>query len=125
MHLDLRWLDDAALRLWLSTADAVVFNYRSIFTSGAACLARSYGVPILLPQRLDTVDLEEPNQLVFRFESFATDFDRQLAAALQRGADYPAAAGWRAHTAWPRIAKLTANAYREALSSASPVRGVL
>lgn len=125
VHLDLRWLDDAALRLWLSAADSVVFNYRSIFTSGAACLARSYGVPVLLPRRLDTVDLQEPHSLVYRFESFATDFGDALAAALQRGPDYAAAAEWRAYTAWPRIAQLTANAYREALSSGSSVRGVL
>lgn len=125
IHLDLRWLDDAALRLWLSAADAVVFNYRSIFTSGAACLARSYGVPILLPQRLGTVDLEEPNPLVFRFQSFGADFDSQLAAAFRARSDYNGAADWRAHTAWPRVANLTAAAYREALSSVSPVRGVL
>ena len=38
------WLDNEALRLWLSAADLAVFNYAEIFTSGAACLARSYGL---------------------------------------------------------------------------------
>lgn len=112
VRLDLQWLDDARLRLWLSAADAVVFNYRSIFTSGAACLARSYGVPILLPTRLGTVDLQEPHGSVFRFESFSTDFQSQLSAALTAGSDYAAAAEWRAHTAWPRVARLTAETYR-------------
>ena len=56
------------LREWLSAADAVLFNYRAIFTSGAACLARSYGVPMLMPRRLQTVELDEPSPLVFRFD---------------------------------------------------------
>lgn len=116
VRLDLQWLDDTRLLRWLSAADAVVFNYRSIFTSGAAPLARSYGIPILLPSRLSTVDLHEPHPSVFRFESFATDFERQLSAAVAIGSNYESAAEWRAATAWPRVAKLTAEAYRAALT---------
>ena len=52
----------------LSAADAAVFNYRTIFTSGAAALARSWGVPILIPSRLATVALDEPAPTVFRFD---------------------------------------------------------
>src|SRR5262249_42187885 len=64
---NLSWMPDEVLRLWLSAADLVVFNYRSILTSGAACLARSFGLPILLPSRLDSVDLGEPTPYVRRF----------------------------------------------------------
>ncbi len=119
VRLDLQWLDDARLRLWLSAADAVVFNYRSIFTSGAACLARSYGVPVLLPTRLDTVELQEPSPLVFRFASFAADFATQLARALATGPDYAGAHRWRDSTTWEKVAAATAVAYRESVEAPS------
>ncbi len=60
----------------------MLFHYRAIFTSGAACLARSLGIPILIPRRLDTVDLAEPHPLVFRFDALETDFRPALEAAL-------------------------------------------
>ncbi len=109
------WLADADLREWLSAADAVLFNYRAIFTSGAACLARSYGVPILMPRRLQTVELGEPSPPVFRFD-LAGDLREKLEQALQTKPDYDAAAPWREATAWPRIAAATAEVYREALA---------
>lgn len=107
------WLTDADLREWLSAADAVLFNYRAIFTSGAACLARSYGVPVLMPRRLATAELAEPSPLVFRFD--LTDLHDQLTRALATQPDYEAAAPWREATAWPRLAAATAQVYREAL----------
>ena len=68
--IDLRlvdeWLDDATLRVWLSASDCSIFNYRDIFTSGAAALARSYGLPLLIPRRLASADLDEPHPHVFR-----------------------------------------------------------
>jgi glycosyltransferase involved in cell wall biosynthesis len=108
------WLTDADLREWLSGVDAVLFNYRAIFTSGAACLARSYGVPILMPSRLGTVELGEPNRLVFRFSE--GDLREKLEQALQTKPDYEAAAPWRDATAWPRVAAATAEVYRAALA---------
>jgi hypothetical protein len=92
----------------------VLFNYRAIFTSGAACLARSYGVPILMPSRLGTVELGEPNRLVFRFSE--GDLREKLEQALQTKPDYEAAAPWRDATAWPRVAAATAEVYRAALA---------
>ena len=114
--LRLGWLDDPALALWLSAADAALFNYRTIFTSGAAALARSWGVPILLPARLDTIDLAEPAPTIFRFDRLDTDFAEKLALALPTPPDHHAAAAWRAQTAWPRVAALTAAGYRAARS---------
>jgi glycosyltransferase involved in cell wall biosynthesis len=110
------WLTDADLREWLSATDAVLFNYRAIFTSGAACLARSCGVPILIPSRLATVELDEPSPFVLRFSDLETDLPRKLEQALQTKPDYDAAAPWREATAWPRIAAATAEVYREALA---------
>ncbi|MGC3988615.1 MAG: glycosyltransferase family 4 protein [Chthoniobacteraceae bacterium] len=109
----LGWLEDDELHRWLSAADAVIFNYRTIFTSGAACTARSYGLPILLPSRLDTVDLGEPHPLVLRFEP--QTFQPVLQRALETPPDYTAAAAWRALTAWDAIATRTAQVYREAI----------
>lgn len=109
------FLSDEALGLWLSAADVVISNYREIFTSGAASLARSYGVPLLLPRRLDTVDLDEPTPYVRRFTDLATDFRAELDAALAMPPDFAAAASWRHACNWDRIAGLTMDGYRSAL----------
>jgi beta-1,4-mannosyltransferase len=109
------WLPNELLRFWLSAADVTIFNYRSVFTSGAANLARSFGVPIVLPWRLDTVVLDEPTPYVCRFTSFATDFGEQLTAALAVRSDFAAASSWREACNWDRVACLTADGYRYAL----------
>jgi len=119
--LRLGWLADEQLRWWLSAADAALFNYRTIFTSGAANLARSYGLPQLLPARLSTVALGEPAPSVFRFDSLAGDFSAKLAAACAAGLDYAGAADWRKETSWDRVAELTAAAYRRAAECAGRV----
>jgi beta-1,4-mannosyltransferase len=109
------FLSDDALSLWLSAADVVISNYREIFTSGAASLARSYGVPLLLPRRLDTVELDEPTPYVRRFTDLATDFRFELDAALSMPPDFAAATSWRHACNWDRIADLTIDGYRRAL----------
>lgn len=117
--LRLEWLSDADLALLLSAVDVALFNYRSIFTSGAATLARSWGLPLLIPNRLSTVDLSEPDPRVVRFEALDEDFEEKLEAAWNIAPDYAAAAGWRAQTAWERVAELTATGYREVLESSA------
>jgi glycosyltransferase involved in cell wall biosynthesis len=111
------WLDDPQLKLWLCAADVTLFNYRQIFTSGAANLARSWGLPILLPARLDTVALDEPSPFVHRFTSLDTDFAVRLRDALKVAPDFAAAAPWRAACAWDAVARLTAEGYRSALAA--------
>jgi beta-1,4-mannosyltransferase len=113
IRLDLAWQSDEALKRWLAAADCVLFHYRAIFTSGAACLARSLGIPILIPRRLDTVDLAEPHPLVFRFDTMEEDFRTALEAALAVRPDYAAAAAWREETAWSQVAEQTAQVYRD------------
>jgi beta-1,4-mannosyltransferase len=107
----LGWLSDSQLRVWLSAASVVVFNYRQILTSGAACLARSYGIPIVLPKRLDTVDLGERTPYVRRFVSVEDDFGDQLQAASMVAPNFDEAAQWREACSWDRVARLTAEAY--------------
>ncbi len=111
------WLDDAQLKLWLCAADATIFNYRTIFTSGAANLARSWGLPMLLPKRLDTVVLDEPTPFVRRFESMDSDFASKLAETFSTPPDFAAAAQWRAATSWETVARITADGYRMALAN--------
>ena len=74
VHLHLRRLSEEELTTWLSATDCVLFNYRTILTSGAACLTRSLGIPLLLPIRAQTVELEEPDPRVLRFETLDTNF---------------------------------------------------
>ena len=116
LRLTQTWLDDDALKAWLSAADCTIFNYREIFTSGAAALARSFGVPILIPKRLTAADLDEPHPHVFRFDTLDTDFRSQLEQALATPCDYNLAQVWRDKTSWERIAAATASVYREILS---------
>lgn len=120
--LRLGWLADADLALYLSAADVALFNYRTIFTSGAASLARSWGLPLLIPGRLTTVDLAEPDPRVARFDRLDGDFTDRLATILETKPDYAGAAPWRAQTAWSHIAKLTAAGYREVLGVAESAK---
>ncbi|MFQ3670901.1 MAG: hypothetical protein SNJ84_05530, partial [Verrucomicrobiia bacterium] len=110
------WMDDSTLRRWLSAADCAVFNYREIFTSGAASLARSFGLPILIPVRLDCVDLMEPHSHVFRFDSLEGNFAQRLAEALAIGPSYAAGVEWREAASWDKVASLTAQVYERVLS---------
>ena len=97
-----QWMSDEELRVWLSAVDCTIFNYRDIFTSGAAALARSMGVPVLIPGRLRAADLHEPHHLVHRFDSLDTDFKLHLEAALCQTANYEEARQWRLRTSWQK-----------------------
>ncbi len=112
IRLDLGWHSTEALKRWLAAADCTLYHYRVILTSGAASTARSLGIPILIPRRLDTVDLGEPHPLVFRFEALETDFRAALEGALAAKPDYAAAEAWRQAGDWNRIAAETARVYR-------------
>lgn len=102
---------DEELNLWFSAAAGAIINYRSIFASGVACLARSWGVPLMLPHRLTTIDLDEPHPLVFRYEALESDFSRVLQEALASQRDGNAAKPWRSRTAWKNVAAQTAQVY--------------
>jgi len=107
------FLPTEQLHLWLSAARCVIFNYASIFNSGGAWLARSFGIPILLPVRATTVDLDEPHPLVIRFEE--DSFERSFIQALAKQPDFQMGAEWRARTSWENVAKVTLQVYQEVL----------
>lgn len=109
------WLDDPTLHLYLSAADCTIFNYRQSFSSGAAALARSYGLPIVIPKRLTTVELGEPHYSVFRFEDLSLDFASQLERAVATSYDYQAAQAWRDSTSWDQVADITSRMYLDVL----------
>ena len=117
LRLSPDWLDDEALRAWLSAVDCVIFNYKSIFTSGAGALARSFGVPSLLPRSATTLDLGEPHEHVVRFESLQSDFRSALERALATPCDYAASVVWRKQTSWDAVAAVTAPVYRRLLEA--------
>lgn len=54
-------LSNEELKTWLCAVDCCLFNYREIFCPGAASLARSFGIPLLIPERLQTAFLDEPH----------------------------------------------------------------
>jgi hypothetical protein len=64
---------------------------------------------------LDTIALGEPSPYVLRFNSFATDFAEQLAAAVAVRPDFAAASPWREDCSWENVARITADGYRKAL----------
>lgn len=115
------WLPEPELNKWLSAADLVVCNHIRAFSSGGACLARSFGLPLLMPASAEAVDLAEPDPRVRRFTAIDAGFGRALDEMLTAGADYAAAATWREATSWERIAAVTAASYRDVLDA--PRRG--
>ncbi len=94
----------------------VVCNHLRAFSSGGACLARSWGVPLLVPASAEAVDLGEPDPRVRRFETMDDRFARALEEMLAVAPDHAAAATWREATSWDRVAEITAATYREVLA---------
>ncbi len=114
VRLRLGFVSDYDLKVLFCAADCVVINYRTIFTSGVASLARSFGTPLLLPERLKTVHLLEPHPSVVRFGE--GDFGVKLAETLSLTTDYAAAEEWRNATAWDKVAARTRAVYESVTS---------
>jgi hypothetical protein len=112
VRLELRRLAEPELAAWLSAADCVLFNYQTILTSGAACLTRSLGIPLLLPRSATTVDLSEPDERVARFDGLDDRFSKTLSGLCAKSTDFASAAQWRNCCSWDRIAEATAAIYR-------------
>lgn len=122
IRLCLEWQSGDQLRTWLGAADCTLFNYSSILTSGAASEARSYGVPIVLPLRLSTIDLMEPHPRVFRFSTIEADFSTRLHQALAVGHSYEGAREWRTLTSWRKVAQATSECYRSLINAEQRAR---
>lgn len=112
IHLDLSEQSDDRINLWFSASDCAVVNYSEVFTSGVACLSRSWGLPLLLRKQLVTVDVGEPDDRVLRYDDVETDFGAVLAHALKQKPSFEAAASWRSATSWAGVAHKTASFFR-------------
>lgn len=119
IHLVDQHQNEADTALWLSAADAALFNYRQIFSSGSMSLALGFGLPLLYPSRNTTVDLEpfssrHPGR-VNPFYSLAGDFGEKLSAALQLGRCDQAASDWATERSWQNIARKSIKIYKSLL----------
>jgi glycosyltransferase involved in cell wall biosynthesis len=107
------WLADPVLNTWLSAADVIICNHIRAFSSGGACLARSLGIPLMMPHSAEAVDLAEPDPRVRRFHALDDRFKTSLDELLQVAPDQGAAGPWREATSWTRVASITAATYRQ------------
>lgn len=115
------WLPEPELNAWLSAADVCICNHSRVFSSGGASLARSWGLPLLMPANAQAVDLAEPDPRVMRFDKIGDAFASLLENLLTVAPDYASAAPWREATSWDRVAEITAATYREVLSEVASV----
>lgn len=111
-------VSDHELAQWLAAADCALFNYTSILTSGSACLARSVGLPLVLPSRLNTLDLQEPHAHVHRFENDTPEaFAKAVADAFEAPRDHSLTDAWRESTSWHQVASQTHQAYSQFIAA--------
>ena len=106
-----RRAEDAEMLSWHALSSGVIFNYTRILTSGAASLARSFGVPILIRRNLTTVDLLEPHPMVFRFDSASDDLPECVDAVASLPYSRDIDISWKNHVSWSNIAEKTIAAY--------------
>jgi hypothetical protein len=115
LRIDQR-VGDREMLWWHAVASGVVFNYSRILTSGAASLARSLGVPIIIRGDLASVDLLEPHATVFRFASTFDDLPKCLDAVALLPEARQIDEAWKNHVSWSNIAEKTILAYSNCLS---------
>ena len=123
MRLDLRFLSDDELAVYLAAADAVVLPFRSATTSGSVILAMTMGRIAVLPD-LPAFD-ELPSQAVVRYDPADPDGLRAAMAEVcslprgelaVRGSQGRKAAGT---DSWAEAGRRSADVYRSALAGAS------
>lgn len=113
----LEWLPEGELAKWLAACDVAIFNYQKILVSGAALMARQLGIPILLPERLETIELGEPTPGVFRFCELDEKFLPVLEQALIAGREPEGS--WLANHGWKNVAAKTLEVYQSVPGLAS------
>jgi glycosyltransferase involved in cell wall biosynthesis len=110
-------IPDEKIQLYMNAADAVVFPFRDIFTSGSLLLAMSFGKPIVVPDLESLKDLTEYGGAITydhgRSESLESALRRAASTDLTHlGARNLAAAQ---KLSWDTIAEKTAELYAETL----------
>ena len=112
--IDPRMVPDDEVAALHQGADAAIFSYREVFSSGALLLALSYGLPVVAPVKSSAPELV----LAPGLESFAPgelasalrrmldgDHQARRAAALRSAQEYP----------WSGVARETIEVYRAAI----------
>jgi glycosyltransferase involved in cell wall biosynthesis len=125
MRLDLRFVPDDELAVYLAAADAVVLPFRTATTSGSVMLAMTFGRVAVLPDLPAFDDLPDP--ACVRYDRADPDGLHAAMAAVcstsrdelaRRGAAGRAAAGT---VSWDEAGRLTAEVYRSTLGESAGV----
>lgn len=112
VRLDLRFLSDAEIQVYVSAADMVVLPYREVLNSGSAVLALSLNRPILVPKVVAFAELQASVG-----EEWVSMYEGELTASHLEQAFRWAIGSARAPTAplqtmdWDRVADATVGAY--------------
>lgn len=110
-NLDLRleYIPDSAVRYYFSAADCAVFPFRRILTSGSLTLAKSYGLPVIVPNHPSLTNELDGNEALF-FEAGSAASLSQVLESVMRDGHMPQASP--VCPGWKEIAQATAEVYR-------------
>ncbi len=108
-------LTDAQLALYLGAADAAVFPFRGITTSGSVLLALSLGVPVVIPDLPEFADI--PASAAIRFVNDEDGLEQALATVARAPEQELIRMAAAAHAEavrrpWSSVASATAACYR-------------
>jgi len=119
--VNLEWVPEEDVARYHQAADFAVFPFREVSNSASVLLARSFGLPVIIPDLANLCDV--PSESAIRFEPGNIE---QLAAALEKAEhvsedEYQgmrtAAASKVVQTDWRTAGLLTIDTYRAALDA--------
>lgn len=119
VRLNLSFVDNDALQLYLKAADLLVFPYAEILNSGSALLGLSFDRPILVPNRGAMAELRETVG-----DGWVQTYDGEFnAAILRRALDWARSARRGDHAPlgeldWSSLGRKTVDAYRDIIAVA-------
>lgn len=112
-------IPSAEVQYFMRAADVVVLPYREILNSGAALLALSFHIPVVVPRMGSSLELEQlfGNSWVRTYDTLRPEqlVEWQAAAKRLASADHEQARVALATLDWTRIASLTVEAYKAVL----------
>ena len=114
IRLELRFIPDDEVQLYLRAADLVALSYRDILNSSTALLALSFDRPVLVPRRGAMSDLERAAG-----DEWVRTYDGEISPQLLRdGLEWATAPDRPARPQladldWDRIAGMTVDAFRQ------------
>ncbi len=121
VRLDLRYIPDSDMPVYLGAADVVALPYHRLLTSGVLLLALSYARPVLAPDVASVRELIHDGQAGFLFQP---DSPSNLAETLQRALQSPhherlqaQALSRAAEFDWENISRRLADVYRRVILS--------